>query len=167
MDFFDWSVHHKITVLVAALFILGVVLLWFFYPQSICAKEKQGVFYLLKALRTNNVNLCEKIVMNSDKEVCLAALHKDDSFCSADFSGRKDDFCVGLAKNDVNYCGTSSFCPAIINKDEKMCDSLPENLVDLELGGSDEELKEAIRECKAFATLDAEFFISSEELQSC
>ncbi len=167
MDFFDWNVHHKITLLVVVSFIIGLFLLWFFYPQSICVKEKQGIFYFLKALRTNNVNLCDKIFFQSKKESCLGALHKDEKFCSETPIGTKDDLCVGLARNDVNYCGASFFCRAMLSKDENLCDKLPENLPELEQGDNEEEIKDSIRDCKAFVNFDAEFFISSEELAKC
>lgn len=163
MGFLDWSVHHKISLLVIVAFIIGVFLVYSFYPKGVCNVESYNLFYFLKAVRTNDAKWCEKIRIINDvffkdeKEQCLAKVHQSNSFCS-----EKNTVCTALALNDLKLCGDDELCTNLILQDSALCEKSvsEQNLLK-------EEKDRLTKICLAYTTLDAEFFISGEELTKC
>jgi len=147
--------------------VLAGILLYFFYPSGLCNQDKYDMFYFLKALRTNDVKLCQKVLWTADRERCLAAVEKNDKWCPVFPNGEKDHWCQALGKQDITFCDEDNVCKALVEKNVDYCnaidtqaDVVAENLTPTDLAS----LKKG---CRAYANLNAEFFISSEQMRSC
>ena len=162
------GVNYKIPLLVVAVFVvLGAGILYFTRTSSLCNRENYDMFYFLKALRTNDVQLCEKVSWPADKQRCLAAVEKNDNHCPLFPNGAKDSLCQALGKQDITFCKDDGVCKAFVARNADYCNALEtqKDVVDEHLTTS--EIESLKRGCRAYANLDAEFFISHEQLKAC
>lgn len=136
-------------------------ILYFSQEKQVCNAARYDSFYLINALKKSDSAVCEKITTKTYKERCLAGVQKNELLCSA-IEGKKDDFCIAVAKKDVKLCNNNIICQALLTKDSLIC------TIDAQaLNISVSQATVIKNSCIAYANLDAEFFISKEMLKKC
>jgi len=155
------KMHYQIAAIILLCLLIFVGVLYLSQKKQVCNATRYDSFYLLNALKTSNSAVCEKITTKTYKERCLAGVKKNEFLCST-IEGKKDTFCIALAKKDAILCDNNTICRALLTKDSSLC-----NIDAVALNISVKQAAIIKNSCIAYSNLDAEFFVSKEMLKKC